>query len=168
MAEIHKNKVRLMKIFIEEVLPNEETILQNLFEFYDYEFSQYLDFEVNNEGLYRKAPVDKYLSEDSYSAYFIKSDGILVGFVIVNKNDSMSLFEIEQFFILKKHNGKGIGKQAAFEIFDRYKGCWKITQIEKNYSAQAFWRSVIKEYSNGIYIEKNDEKQRTVQEFVNR
>lgn len=50
--EVSKGRVRSMDIFTEDVLPKEEKMLQNLFEFYDYEFSQYLDFEVNNEELF--------------------------------------------------------------------------------------------------------------------
>lgn len=156
-----------MNIYMEEVLLNEENILLNLFEFYDYEFSQYLNFDVNEEGVFRKAPVAKYMSDDKYSAFFIKSDEALLGFVIVKKSDDKRAFEMEQFFILKKYNGKGIGKQAAINIFDRFKGDWKVTQIEKNYPAQAFWKSVIRNYSNHSYRESCDDKRRTIQEFNN-
>lgn len=156
-----------MNIYMEEVLLNEENILLNLFEFYDYEFSQYLNFDVNEEGVFRKAPVAKYMSDDKYSALFIKSDEALLGFVIVKKSDDKRAFEMEQFFILKKYNGKGIGKQAAINIFDRFKGDWKVTQIEKNYPAQAFWKSVIRNYSNHSYRESCDDKRRTIQEFNN-
>lgn len=86
---------------------------------------------------------------------------------ITNSIPSNPLFEIEQFFILKKYNGRGIGKQAAIKIFDRYKGNWKVTQVERNYPAQAFWRSVIKKYSNNSYTETYDDKRKSIQEFNN-
>ncbi|CAH1059793.1 GNAT family N-acetyltransferase [Paenibacillus pseudetheri] len=156
-----------MNVYIEEVRLNEEHILRNMFEFYDYEFSQYLNFEVNKEGLFRKAPVTEYLSKDEYSSFFIKSTGTLLGFVIVKMTNSKPSFEIEQFSILKKYNGKGIGKQVAIQIFDRYKGNWKVMQVERNYPAQAFWRNVIKSYSNNSYYESNDDKGRSIQEFKN-
>jgi len=159
-----------MNVDIEGVQLNEEHILRNMFEFYDYEFSQYLNFELNKEGLFRKAPVTEYLSNDEFNSFFIKSDGTLLGFVIVkmtNSNPSKPSFEIEQFFILKKYNGKGIGKQAAIKIFDRYKGNWKVTQVERNYPAQAFWRNVIKHYTNNLYTETYDDKRRSIQEFNN-
>lgn len=156
-----------MNIYIEEVLPKEKHVLQNMFEFYDYEFSLYLNFEVNKDGLFRKAPVDMYLSDDRFTSYFIKSEEILFGFVIVKKTADQPLFEMEQFFVLKKYNGKGIGKQAAILAFNCHKGDWKVTQLERNYPAQAFWRSVIKNYTNNSYRESYDEKHRAVQEFNN-
>lgn len=159
-----------MNVHIEEVQINEEHVLRNMFEFYDYEFSQYLNFEVNYDGLFRKAPVSEYLAKEEYNSFFIKSDGKLTGFVIVkmtNREISKPSFEIEQFFILKKYSGKGIGKHAAIKIFDRYKGDWKVTQVEKNYPAQAFWRNVIKNYSNNSYTETYDDKHRSIQEFSN-
>jgi predicted acetyltransferase len=159
--------MRLMNILIVDVLPEDENILQNMFEFYDYEFSQYLDFEVNKDGLFRKAPVSMYISDNRFKSHFIKSHEKLLGFVIVKKTDNKPSFEIEQFFVLNKYNGKGVGKQAAFKIFDQYRGDWKVTQIEKNYSAQAFWRNVIKNYTNNSYSESYDEKRRAVQEFQN-
>jgi predicted acetyltransferase len=156
-----------MNVYIEEVLLNEENILRNMFEFYDYEFSQYLNFEVNKEGLFRRAPVSEYLSNDEYHSFFIKSAERLLGFVILKITNNKSSFEIEQFFILKKYNGKGIGKQAAIKIFDRFKGNWKVTQVERNYPAQAFWRKVIQSYSNNSYRETYDDKCRSIQEFNN-
>jgi predicted acetyltransferase len=156
-----------MNVNIEEVLLNEGNILRNMFEFYDYEFSQYLNFEVNKEGLFRRAPVSEYLSNDEYHSFFIKSAERLLGFVILKITNNKSSFEIEQFFILKKYNGKGIGKQAAIKIFDQYKGNWKVTQVERNYPAQAFWRKVIQSYSNNSYRETYDDKCRSIQEFNN-
>jgi predicted acetyltransferase len=162
-----KDRMRYVNVYIEEVLLNEEHILRNMFEFYDYEFSQYLNFEVDKEGLFRRAPVTEYLSKDEYKSFFIKSTGTLLGFVIVKTTNSKLSFEIEQFFILKKYNGKGIGKQAAIQIFDRFKGNWKVTQVESNYPAQEFWRNVIRSYSNNSYRESNDDKRRSIQEFNN-
>ncbi|MBD3922268.1 GNAT family N-acetyltransferase [Paenibacillus sp. PR3] len=159
-----------MNIYLEEVTINEEHILLNLFEYYDYEFSPYLNFEVNQDGLFRKAPVHKYLSDEKYNAYFIKSEETLLGFVIVtmtNNELNKSAFEMEQFFVLKKYSGKGVGKQAAMIIFDRHRGDWKVTQVERNYPAQAFWRSVIKTYTSNSYSETYDEKRRSIQEFNN-
>ncbi|MGG4141492.1 GNAT family N-acetyltransferase [Paenibacillus algorifonticola] len=103
-----------------------------------------------------------YISDDRFTSYFIKSEEILFGFVIVKKTADQSLFEMEQFFVLKKYNGKGIGKQAAISAFNRHKGDWKVTQLERNYPAQAFWRSVIKNYTNNSYRESYDEKCRAV------
>ena len=51
------------------------------------------------------------------------------------------------------------------EVFDMFPGKWKVTQIQKNYPAQAFWRSVIGNYTNGNFSESYDEKRKSIQEF---
>lgn len=60
-----------------------------------------------------------------------------------------------------------MGKTIAKQIFDQYRGRWRVQQKERNYPAQAFWRSVIKEYTNNTYIERYDEHREPIQEFIN-
>jgi predicted acetyltransferase len=173
MIDCKSNKVlyermKIMQITIHKVTLEDKYILQNLFELYDYEFSLYLDFELNEDGLYRKAPVNNYVSDDRFNSFFVKLFGKIVGFVVVKNENNNASYEIEQFFIFKKHSGKGIGRKVAFMIFDRYVGDWHVTQLERNYSAQAFWRSAIKQYTNNIYTESYDENRKTVQKFQNK
>jgi len=66
---------------------------------------------------------------------------------------------------MKKFEGKGVGKVVAKEVFNRFRGKWMITQVEKNYRAQAFWRSLVSEYTDGKYHERYDERRRSIQEF---
>jgi predicted acetyltransferase len=159
-----------MDITIDKVLIEEKQVLGNLFEFYNYEFSKYLDsLELQDDGRFGFEPLDSYLSEPHFYPYFIRVNNRLAGFVIVKSEDKngVSFNSIEQFFVMKKYEGKGIGKYVAKEIFDRFPGEWKVTQVQKNYPAQAFWRSTINEYTKGDYREYYDERRRSVQEFRN-
>lgn len=146
--------------------PSKKNVLENLLEFYVYEFSPYLNIEVSEEGKYGFDQTNAYISEEHYDSFFIVCEKNLAGFVVVKKEQGCSYdYSMEQFFVLKKYNGKGIGKKAAFEAFASYKGKWQITQTETNYPAQAFWRGVIKEYTNNDYTECYDERRRAVQQF---
>jgi predicted acetyltransferase len=58
-----------------------------------------------------------------------------------------------EFFVMKKYRQRGVGRKIAYQLFDRFHGVWKIAQIEENMPAQAFWRKVISEYTNGNYEE---------------
>jgi predicted acetyltransferase len=51
---------------------------------------------------------------------------------------------------MKKYRQRGVGRKIAFQLFDRFHGVWKIAQ---NTPAQAFWRKIISEYTNGNYEE---------------
>jgi predicted acetyltransferase len=54
---------------------------------------------------------------------------------------------------MRKYRRVGIGRKAAFHVFDRFRGTWKVEQDETNVVAQAFWRSVIGEYTDGDFEE---------------
>ncbi|WP_232699163.1 GNAT family N-acetyltransferase [Brevibacillus daliensis] len=157
-----------MDITLEKVTLEEESILQNLVQFYKYEFSIYLDtIKLNDKGLFKPFNLEDYWTKSNYHPFFIKVDGELAGFVLVRSETNTEPNSIEQFFTMKNYNGKGVGRKAAKRIFDMFPGKWKIIQIQKNYPAQAFWRSVISDYTNDNFHERYDEEdaRSSVQEF---
>ncbi|HYK73549.1 MAG TPA: GNAT family N-acetyltransferase, partial [Pseudoneobacillus sp.] len=107
-----------------------------------------------------------YWNNDLFHAYFIKVENELIGFALVETGINGLPHSINEFFVMKKFSGKGYGAIAATILFDRFRGNWKITQIANNYPAQAFWRKVIHEYTNGNYKEYYDEHHRSIQEFI--
>jgi predicted acetyltransferase len=157
-------------IQIQSVSREEKPVLENLMEFYAYEFSQFIEtIEVKENGRYGFEGLDHYWTDPNRHPFFIRVSGKLAGVVLVRVigEDSERLHSIAEFFVMKKYGGKGIGKTAAKRIFDMFPGRWQVTQIEKNYPAQAFWRSLISEYTNGQYEERYDEHRKSVQEFEN-
>ena len=68
---------------------------------------------------------------------------------------------------MKKYRKEGIGKQAAFHIFDLFQGVWEVAELETNLPAQKFWRKTISEYTNNEYVEiKRDHWPGPIQRFV--
>ncbi|MBM6619470.1 GNAT family N-acetyltransferase [Bacillus suaedaesalsae] len=150
---------------INKVTLQEKEKLGNLFEYYVYEFSPYLKIDIGTDGKFGFGQLNEYFT-DSYDPYFIYKDDNLVGFCIVQKLTNKDYdYQVDQFFILKRYEGLGLGKAAAFQIFNQYKGRWNITQIETNYKAQAFWRGTIKAYTNNTFDELYDDNRRSVQRF---
>ncbi|MBT2687502.1 hypothetical protein J7I93_04820 [Bacillus sp. ISL-47] len=95
-------------------------------------------------------------------------NGNLAGFAIVKKHRSADFdYSMEQFFVMKKYNRRGVGQEGAKLAFETFKGRWRITQTEKNYPAQAFWRKVIKQYTGNTHEESYDQDRRSVQSFSN-
>ncbi|MGF7056833.1 hypothetical protein [Brassicibacter mesophilus] len=64
----------------------------------------------------------------------------LVRKIGINLEDN-NVYSIAEFFVVKKYRKLGVGKGVAKMIFDRFKGEWKVGQIENNALAQYFWRS---------------------------
>lgn len=159
-----------MKIKVIKATKKHQVIITNLMQFYYYDFSEYLDFEVEKNGLFQPYPdLETYWEDKLKFPYIIKIDNQYVGFALVRnvKDTSVtSYFSITEFFILKKYRQQGIGSYIAFQIFDLHKGNWQICQIEKNKVAQLFWHSVISSYTNGQFSERL-EYGKLVQNFEN-
>jgi len=151
------------------VSKDEETILHNLMQFYIYEFSKYLpNIKVEESGAYKPFDLDQYWTNPNFHAFFIKLKEEFIGFALIENETESSPNSIKEFFIIQKYNGRGYGKIVATELFNMFPGKWRITQVEKNYPAQAFWRSTISKFTNGHYKEKYDENRRSIQEFDTR
>ena len=48
-----------------------------------------------------------------------------------------------EFFVMRKYRRRGIGRQAAADVFARFAGPWQVRQQRSNPAATAFWRRAI-------------------------
>ncbi len=147
------------------VKKDEEAVLHNLMQFYIYEFNKYIPLKLEMNGSYKNFNLERYWDDPNYHAYFVKLHEEYIGFALVASSAENSPNVIEEFFIIQKYKGHGYGKEVAQNLFNMFPGKWRISQIEKNLPAKAFWRSVISNYTNGKFEESIDENQRTIQVF---
>ncbi|OCA81517.1 hypothetical protein A8F94_21820 [Bacillus sp. FJAT-27225] len=145
---------------------HEEETLHHLMQFYIYEFAFYKnDISLEADGTYKRFDLRHYWQDTRYHPFFIKRKDELIGFALIAEGNEQEPNQIEEFHIIRKYTGRGLGKQAACLLFEMFRGHWRITQIEANTLAQVFWRSAIGSYTGGNFTETTDEKNRTVQEF---
>lgn len=147
-----------MKLEILQPTIDQKNILQNLIELYQYDFSEFENEDVNDEGLYGYKHLNNYWTTPGHFPFLIKVDGKLAGFALVremaaSETHSSSYFKICEFFILKKYRKEGIGRKTAFYLFDFFSGVWEVAEIETNLPAQKFWRKVISEYTHNDFLE---------------
>lgn len=145
-----------MNLILEEVQLAQKHILENLLELYNYDFTEFVPEDVDENGRYRYAPIKYYWKEPGRHAYFIKVDSHIAGFVMLRtlEYDSPTpIFSMAEFFIMKIYRKKGIGKQVASQIFSKFQGEWEVSELEENIPAQNFWRKVIKDFTNGNFQE---------------
>jgi len=162
-----------MNIEIINASVDEKPQMKQMLEFYVYEFSVYEDLDIDENGYFGYSNFNRYWEEPDRFPFVVRSDGKLAGFVFVNKATYIPSNEwaIGEFFIMRKYRRRGIGKQAAFSIFDKYLGKWEVREIEANKEAHQFWIKVISEYTNGQYseINANDDKWKgPIQSFDNK
>ena len=61
---------------------------------------------------------------------------------------------MSEFFVLRAYRRGGIGRRAAFLLWDRLPGQWVVRVSERNVGALPFWEGAVREYTRGAYREK--------------
>ncbi|GAB6990020.1 GNAT family N-acetyltransferase [Paenibacillus pini] len=146
-----------MDFRLELVPPQRKHVINALMQLYFYDFTRYLDIDVNEDGLYPEYPdiEDYWTSGLGKHVYLITHGSKPAGFALVDRliADSEGDYYMTEFFIMNKYRRNGLGTWAAHTLFDRFQGRWKVTQVRSNTAAQAFWRRVIDSYTFGEYTE---------------
>lgn len=143
-----------MNIEMVPVAKGEKEVLRNLLEKYDYEFSLYDNRDVNELGLYGYDYLDYYWVEENRHAFFIKVDGNLAGFVMVTDYQEVikdTQYTLAEFFVMYKYRKMGVGRHAAYFVFDKFKGKWQLQRHPKNLPSVYFWNAIVRDYTQGKY-----------------
>lgn len=146
-----------MKITLFKANQEDKNIIQHLGRFYVYEMSRYCGFLPNWEspsnGLYECIDLSSYCEKPDSHAFLVKVDEELAGFVLINKVGSSPDVDwnMGEFFIVSKFQGKGVGREVAEQVFNRFPGLWEISQISTNTAAVRFWDRVINQYTHGQF-----------------
>lgn len=147
-----------MDIEIQRAFLSEKSILRNLMELCQHDYSEHNGDDVDEHGLFGYNYLDHYWTEPERYPFLVRVSGKLAGFVLVRVVDSQEesvIHAITEFFVLRKYRRQGVGRQVAWQIFDMFPGQWSIHQEENNWPAQSFWRQVIAEYTHGVYTEEH-------------
>lgn len=143
----------MMRVELKKVRAEEKELLFRLLQLYLYDFTEFADFELNENGLYSYKYFDLYWEEPDRHPFFILADGHIAGFALVNSHcvRLQGGHSLAEFFVMKKYRRNGIGKKAAFILFDLFRGGWDVHHVKTNLPAERFWRKTIAEYTNGNF-----------------
>ncbi len=147
-----------MDIELQRASIDDKSVLRNLMELCQHDYSEYDGTDVDEHGLFGYKYLDNYWTEAGRAAFLVRVAGKLAGFVLVRRVDAPdrpAIHTIAELFVMRKYRRQGIGRQVACKIFDLFPGQWSIAQEEGNWPAQSFWRRVIAEYTQGAYAEED-------------
>lgn len=134
-------------IVVRKVELNKIDALNNLYQLYQYDFSEINSDDVNSSGLYvEDFDLDIFFSDPDKCAYFILVNDSLAGFVLMNKYPYLlpdKVNSIAEFFVMRKYRKNGIGMFAANYIFDLYPGRMILEVRRTNLKACNFWKKVV-------------------------
>lgn len=150
-----KNQARLIPATLADY-----PVIQNMARFYVYDISRSCGFTSHEwacpkDGMYECFDFKIYFTEENRRAFLIKVDEELAGFALLHKQfkDEKFYWEMGEFFIFGKFQGKGIGEKIAREICQQFHGSWKVSVIPENTPAYGFWKRVIATYTNEHFME---------------
>ena len=149
-----------LNINLREATEADRVTLNNLQYLYDHDMSVYAqdgDGNVLANGLFDNEIVNIFyaLDEETRKIFLIECNQAIAGFVLLAKSPHTdgTDYYINDFFILNRFKGKGIGKTAVKQIFESYPGTYGVSQLINNQPAICFWKKVLDE-NNLDYQEK--------------
>jgi [ribosomal protein S5]-alanine N-acetyltransferase len=150
---------RLMKVELCEASIEQLPVMQRMGSYYVYDMSEYVGaepgWEFPDTGDYECDDFRPYFEDADASPFFIRVDGELAGFAIVNRKGATPEvdYNMAQFFVLRKFKGRGVTTQAARACFERFAGLWDVMVIPQNRGAHAFWKRAIGVFTGDDYQE---------------
>ena len=156
-------------------------VVRNLVPLYVHDISEWMGWDCPESGRFGGCddlpqywdmpPADpRYRWPDGWQGlpFMIRVDDRLAGFALVRRLEEGEpsvfevsqflhlvghIFEVAEFFVLRKFRGQGVGREAAHGLFDALRGSWEVRELPDNRPAQEFWRKVISGYIHGPFAE---------------
>src|SRR4051794_19144505 len=135
----------------------ERPTLENLMQLYIYDWSELRLLDVAADGRFPEYPLHAYWEDAWRHPLLLWVDGRLAGFALVSERSRLTgapgVFDMAEFFVMRRFRRKGVGFAAASAAFARFPGRWEIRQRDENAAATVFWRRVLARYTGGSYEE---------------
>jgi predicted acetyltransferase len=133
-------------------------VLSNLLELYIHDLSEIFSLEIGDGGRYGYDRLPLYWSEPGRRfPFLIRSGARIAGFTLVTRGSPMSDdredLDVAEFFVLRRHRRAGVGRTAAFLLWNRLPGRWIVRVSEGNRAGLLFWAAVIGEYTGAAFSE---------------
>src|SRR4051794_35603208 len=142
-------------VVLDVATPQDAPLLANLLQLYIYDLSEaFPNVELGADGRYDYEKLPLYWSEpERRFPLLLRFEGRGVGFVLVTPGspatDDPEGFDVAAVFVLRRYRRSGVGRGAAFLLWDRLPGRWIVRVSEGNPGALRFWTGVIGEYTRG-------------------
>ena len=138
-----------MSLAIVRAACGDGAVLQNLFQLYTHDFSEFwagsARGELGADGRFTDYPLEPFFGRPNWSAWLLTAGEAPAGFALINDAAHSGLparRSMAEFFVVRKHRGQGAGRAAAQTLIAAEPGSWEIAVARANTGALAFWRKV--------------------------
>jgi predicted acetyltransferase len=141
-------------VTLQRATPEMAPLLENLLQLYIHDLSEIFPIELGPDGRFGYPRLPLYWSEpDVRHAFLIHSGTRLAGFAFVTRGspatDDPTDLDMAEFFVLRAFRRSGVGREAAFALWDAMPGRWVVRVSEANRAGVPFWTEVVHAYTGG-------------------
>ncbi|HEX3772558.1 MAG TPA: GNAT family N-acetyltransferase [Polyangiaceae bacterium] len=153
-ASAPENSTRVVLVPVTEAT---RATLENLAQLYIHDWSAIVPLDVGEDGRFHQLDLTPYRDGNEHHALLVRVEDRPAGFALIHEASRLTgergVFDMAEFFVLRRYRRQGVGLAAAFAAFDRFPGPWEIRQRDDNPDATAFWRRAVAQYTGGAYRE---------------
>jgi predicted acetyltransferase len=141
---------RSLHVELTRAAPEQQPLLANLLQLYCHDFSESIDIEIGPDGKYPYESLPLYWTEPHRHPFLVTVDGAPAGFALVKRaptsTDFNTIWDMDEFFVVRRYRRRGIGTRIAKEVFLQHFGRWEIRVLTANHPGLHFWDRAIKEF----------------------
>ncbi len=131
-------------------------LLANLLELYVHDLSETFQVAPGEDGRFGYEKLPLYFSEPTRRfPFLIRFRERIAGIAFVTRGsplcDDLEALDVAEFFVLRGYRRFGVGRSAAFLLWDRLPGSWVVRVSEGNRAGIPFWDAAIREYTRDAY-----------------
>ncbi|MFN8157167.1 MAG: GNAT family N-acetyltransferase [Candidatus Nanopelagicales bacterium] len=141
------------EVVLESVGREHLDVLARLSQLERHDLSEFRGSVPGADGLFRDTRLASYVDDPEREALLIRSEGRLVGFVLVRPHE-LGGRSIGEFFVVRAVRHQGVGRAAALALLRGRPGRWGIAFQEENARAARFWRLLAAEAAVGDVVEE--------------
>lgn len=134
--------------------------IQRMWPFYVYDMGRDCGFnkgwECPTHPSFAPDDLTPYFDDPTRRAFLVKINDEQAGFILLNQavTSPGTLWNIGEFYIHAKYQGKGVAIQVAEQILKMFAGTWEVSVTPENKRALAFWRKAISHITSGHFTEE--------------
>jgi len=128
-----------MTISMRRARDEEQGSIANLVQLYLHDLTEFMPFPVRDDGRFEYGFLDRFWRHP----YFIASNDEIAGFALIVDDCPLTgrapCWFMAEFFVLRAHRGRGVGKAALELALRAHPGPWHIAVPHANSAARQFW-----------------------------
>jgi predicted acetyltransferase len=126
------------QVVVEPAVHRDATVIANLLELYSHDLREAFSLELGTGARFGYESLPLYWSKpDRRFPFLVRRGNLLVGFALVTRgspaSDDPNVFDVAEFFVVRRHRRCGVGRRAAFLLWSRVAARWIVRASEANH-----------------------------------